>query len=180
MFLRKTTIGREPLAVAMSGVRMGERVLQIGITNPAAAGAIAAKVGISGQASFVVENERTASRAQTAAERAAALADVHVAPATALPFEAAAFDLVVISADRFDASDAALSECRRVLREGGRVVTIEAGTRSGIAALFRSGGGTPDSAATVAALQRAGFRPVRHLADRDGFSFTDGLKGARG
>ncbi len=40
MFLRKTRI--EPLPVTMSAVRMGERVLQIGVDDPAVASAIAA------------------------------------------------------------------------------------------------------------------------------------------
>jgi hypothetical protein len=34
MFLRQSTVGREPLAIAMSGVRMGERLLQIGRDSP--------------------------------------------------------------------------------------------------------------------------------------------------
>ncbi len=42
-FLRKSNLVRLP--VVMSGVKMGERVLQIGIDDPSLAGAIAAKVG---------------------------------------------------------------------------------------------------------------------------------------
>jgi hypothetical protein len=48
MFLRKTRI--EPLPVTMSAVRMGERVLQIGVDDPAVASAIAGKAGLSGNA----------------------------------------------------------------------------------------------------------------------------------
>ena len=47
-FLRKS--GLEQLPVAMSGVRMGERALQIGIDDRSLAGVIAAKVGLSGSA----------------------------------------------------------------------------------------------------------------------------------
>jgi hypothetical protein len=40
-FLRKSSL--EQLPVAMSGVRMGERALQVGIADRSIAGAIAAK-----------------------------------------------------------------------------------------------------------------------------------------
>ena len=43
MFLRQSTVGREPLAIAMSGVRMGERLLQIGMDTPVVTALLAAK-----------------------------------------------------------------------------------------------------------------------------------------
>ena len=55
-FLRKSTLERLP--VAMTGVRMGERALQLGIEDPSLVGAIAAKVGLSGHAVIVVRDER--------------------------------------------------------------------------------------------------------------------------
>lgn len=188
MFLRKTTIGREPLPLTMSGVRMGERVLQIGIADPSLAGAIAAKVGVSGHAAIAVQDEREAERARAAAADAGALADVQVTPFGTLPFDTGAFDVIVIDGRRDllgsldDATrTAGLRECLRVLRPGGRLVAVEAGPRSGLAGLLRSspkpnaeyasGGGT------VTALERAGFRAARPLGERDGFRFAEGLKG---
>ena len=56
MFFRKSRI--EPLPVTMSAVRMGERVLQIGIDDASIASAIAAKVGLSGHAAIIVAEER--------------------------------------------------------------------------------------------------------------------------
>ena len=53
----------EPLPVTMSAVRMGERVLQIGVDDPTIASAIAAKVGLSGNAAIAVTDERDAARA---------------------------------------------------------------------------------------------------------------------
>ena len=50
MFLRKSRL--EPLPVTMSAVRMGERVLQVGIDDATIAAAIAAKVGLSGNAAI--------------------------------------------------------------------------------------------------------------------------------
>ena len=48
MFLRKSRI--EPLPVTMSAVRMGERVLQVGLDDPALASTLAGKAGLSGSA----------------------------------------------------------------------------------------------------------------------------------
>jgi ubiquinone/menaquinone biosynthesis C-methylase UbiE len=73
-----------------------------------------------------------------------------------------------------------LTECRRVLRAGGRLLALEAGTQTGLRGLF--GGTKPDaryegSAWTAAALDAAGFRPVRTIGDRQGYRFIEGLKG---
>ena len=85
-FLRKSNLERLP--VVMSGVRMGERALQIGVDASDLVGAIAAKVGLSGQAAVVVTEERHAAKVRDAAARAGALVDVQVAPLDALPFAA--------------------------------------------------------------------------------------------
>jgi SAM-dependent methyltransferase len=185
MFLRKTRV--EALPVTMSAVRMGERVLQIGIDDPAIASAIAAKVGLSGHAALAVVAGRDASRAHDAMANAGVLVDVKVAPLSLLPFESDAFDLVVVHAMHglvpsldAEARLAATREWRRVLRNGGRVMTIEAGPATGIAAVFRRR--APDEAyersgGVVGALQSAGFRPVRLLAEREGYKFVEGIKG---
>src|SRR6476659_10054840 len=96
MFLRKSTVGREPLVMAMSGVRMGERLLQIGVDDAAVLGALAAKVGISGHAAVVTLDDRTAGRARDGIADAAALADVTVSTSGSLPFDAESFDVVIV------------------------------------------------------------------------------------
>ena len=78
MFLRQSTVGREPLAIAMSGVRMGERLLQIGMDAPAVSSLLAAKPGLSGQSSMVVADEATAAQARRAVEQTGALVDIGV------------------------------------------------------------------------------------------------------
>lgn len=181
-FFRKSS-PRDPLAVTMSGVRMGERVLQVGIDDPRVAGAIAAKVGLSGHAAMAVADESSAARARSGAADAGGLLDLHVTALGALPFETATFDAVVVHnvrgllASIGGTATMALAECRRVLRDGGRIVVIERGTATGIAAWF---GGQKNSAApsgvTEAALAAAGFKPVRALADREGLQFVEGLK----
>jgi len=76
MFLRKAAVERDPLPVTMSGVRMGELVLQIGINDPRIAGAIAVKAGLSGHAAVAVRDAEAAERARRGAVAAGALIDV--------------------------------------------------------------------------------------------------------
>jgi SAM-dependent methyltransferase len=184
MFLRKTRI--EPLPVTMSAVRMGERVLQVGVDDPAVASAIAAKVGLSGHAAIAVVDDRDAARAQSTAASAGILVDVTVTPLASLPFDSDAFDLVVVhgmhglvSSLDANARHAAMREWHRVLRHGGRAMTIEAGPATGIKGLMRPPrGDAPYEAGggIVAALEAAGFKPVRVLAEREGYRFAEGIK----
>jgi ubiquinone/menaquinone biosynthesis C-methylase UbiE len=184
MFLRKTRI--EPLPVTMSAVRMGDRVLQIGVDDPAVASAIAAKVGLSGNAAIAVSDERDAMRAQSATSNAGILVDVKMTPLATLPFDGDAFDLVVVHAMRglISSLDAgarhiAMQEWRRVLRRGGRVMTIEAGAATGLAGVLKKQPTNDAYAAAggvVGALEAAGFKPVRMLADREGYKFAEGIK----
>ena len=182
MFLRQSTVGREPLAIAMSGVRMGERLLQIGMDTPVVTGLLAAKPGLSGESSIVAVDEATATQVRRAISETGALVNVAVHNLDALPFDAGSFDLVVVHnrsgrlASLVETQDsAALAECRRVLRSGGRVVVLDKGTPTGLTAIFQSG--TPVRVeTTIRALETAGFRTVRLLGDRDGYRFVEGLK----
>jgi demethylmenaquinone methyltransferase/2-methoxy-6-polyprenyl-1,4-benzoquinol methylase len=175
-FLRKSSLERLP--VAMIGVRMGERALQLGIDDPSLVGAIAAKVGLSGHAAIVVRDEREAAEARSAAAKAGALADVLVQASPALPFQPDSFDVIVLhvagGAPFHDA--AALREGHRVLRTGGRIVIVERGVRRGPMAFLRSTPHLHDSAALVQAMSGAGFRAARLLADHEGYRFSEGLK----
>ena len=181
MFLRKSRI--EPLPVTMSAVRMGERVLQIGVDDPAVASAIAARVGLSGNAAIVVVDDRDAARAQRAAASAGVLVDVKVATLASLPFDSDAFDLVVVHSmhgfvSSLDAGArlAAMDEWRRVLRRGGRVMTIEAGPTVGFMNFIRHAPANKASGGTLGALEAAGFAPIRLLAEREGYRFAEGIK----
>lgn len=184
MFLRKTA--SEPLPVTMSAVRMGDRVLQIGVDDAAVASALAAKVGLSGYAAIAGLDEGDAGRAQAAAATAGILVDIKVSPLASLPFECDAFDLVIVhgarglvaSLDPAD-RDAALREWRRLLRRGGRLLAIEAGTVTGLKRLLQQQPGYAAYEAAggaVGAFETAGFRAVRMLADREGVKFTEGMK----
>jgi ubiquinone/menaquinone biosynthesis C-methylase UbiE len=175
-FLRKPNLERLP--VAMSGVRMGERVLQIGVDDASLVGAIAAKVGLSGHAAIAVTTERQAARARAGAAAAGALADVQTTQA-GLPFAEEAFDVVVVHAAPVlqaldDRSAVLLSDSRRVLRSGGRIVVIE-GLARGWFTRARAATGA-DSTNVVQTLTRAGFRAARVLAEREGYRFVEAVK----
>jgi ubiquinone/menaquinone biosynthesis C-methylase UbiE len=183
MFLRQSTVGREPLAVAMSGVRMGERVLQIGMDTPVVTGLLAAKPGLSGESAIVVPDDDTAVSAKRAAEHAGALLNIRVQGLDTLPYDQQSFDLLVVhnrNGQLAGLSEAprsrALQEFRRVLRSGGRIVVIDKGAPTGLAAIFQARQNPDASAATVKTLEAAGFRSVRVLGDRDGYSFVEGMR----
>ena len=60
MFLRKSRVERDPLAVTMSGVRLGERALQIGEGDVRVMTLIAARTGLTGRAVIVLLDEQSA------------------------------------------------------------------------------------------------------------------------
>lgn len=184
MFFRKPRI--EALEITMAGVRMGDRLLQIGVDDPGLVGALASRVGLSGFAALAVDNERDAARAQRAAQDAGALVEVKVTPLRTLPFDSGSFDLIVVHGMRgllaaMTAEDRAgsLRESLRVLRGGGRLVVIESAPRDGLARLLRprtSDEHYSKAGGAVGALKAEGFRPVRLLGEREGYRFTEGLK----
>jgi SAM-dependent methyltransferase len=190
MFLRRAKNTRDPLAVAMSGVRLGERVLQIGVDDPKVVGLVAAKAGRSGTAACVVPDDAAARRVKSGADDVGVLVETSVVPpASPLPHDAGAFDVAIIHSvsgllASLDAASRAtlLREVGRVVRPGGRAIVIEAGTPTGLRGLlktapaaqsaFDQGGGA------TSALKDAGFFPVRPLGDSEGLKFSEGLRPA--
>jgi ubiquinone/menaquinone biosynthesis C-methylase UbiE len=170
------------LAVGMTSVKMGDRLVQIGCADGGRLGAIAAGVGLSGRAVAVVPDEAAAKRARKGAADAGVLIEIEVADPTALPHDDGAFDLAVVddTAGLFATmSDAdrhrAVSEMQRVLRPGGRVMVIGTASRAGIGALLAGGpGGSPFDPRS--ALEAGGFKTARKLAERDGLAFVEGMK----
>jgi ubiquinone/menaquinone biosynthesis C-methylase UbiE len=174
--------GRHVLVVSMTGVKLGERLAQIGCAHGGRLAAVAAKVGLSGRAVAIVPDEASAARARTGAAEAGVLVDVETAPPTRLPVEDEGFDLAVIDETggllrmmRADDRAATVREVLRILRPGGRVMVIASGSRSGIGAwLTRAPDAQPFDAAPE--LQTGGFKSVRTLAERDGLVFVEGIK----
>ena len=184
MFLKRDN--RHTLVVGMAGVKMGDRLLQIGCAHGGRLGAIAAKVGLSGRAVAVVPDTDGALRARKGAQDAGVLVDVHTAPATKLPLDDSAFDVVVADDTgglfgTMAAADlrTAVREIVRVLRPGGRVVMMGATPATGIGAMLSRGAAVPAfvvSGGAVTALNANGFRSARIIGEREGLAFAEAMK----
>ena len=175
--LRKTAPS-EPLILVMAAVRMGDRLLVLGADSPKVLAQLALKPGITGRTCVVDDDEGRVQRAVSLAESEGGLVEAQTAPVTSLPYDAASFDIVVVShlLPRLDGGvrNQCLAEAARVVRGGGRCVVIQPGRRSGIAGLF---GGTSMPPTDVEALMTtAGFRAVHTLADREGLLFVEGAR----
>jgi SAM-dependent methyltransferase len=174
------------LIVGMTGVKMGDRFVQIGCVHGGRLGAVAGKVGLSGRAVVVAPDEPSAARARKGAEDAGVLVEVEVAPPTRLPLENDAFDLALVDDTAGllgtlspEGRVAAIRELVRVLRPAGRVMIVGAAPRGGFGALLtRAQSGPPFVASGDAniALEADGFRSVRTLAEREGLVFVEGIK----
>jgi SAM-dependent methyltransferase len=185
MFFRKARL--EPLPLTMAGVRAGERLLQIGLDSPSLSAALAARVGMNGTAAHVFTNEQDANKSRAAAAKAGIGVDVRVINTLrSLPYDDDSFDIVIIHSMTGLLAGMApytrvrcLEETLRVLRAGGRALVIEPEPRGGLAGLFRSYPVDSHYAATgeaIGALKAEGFKPVRVLADREGYRFIEAFK----
>ena len=184
MFLKKS----DPylLMVGMTGVKMGDRFVQIGCAHGGRLAAVAGKVGLSGRAALVAPDQSSAARARKAAEDAGVLVEVEVAPPTQLPLTDGEFDLAVVDDTaglfgtmRPEGRVAAIRELVRVLRPGGRVLVVGSLPRGGLGAvLSRTQNGPPFVASgdALKALEADGFKSVRTLAEREGLVFVEGIK----
>ena len=83
-FLRKND--PHALAVAMTSVKMGDQLAEIGCADSGRLGAIAARVGLSGRAVAVVPDDAAATRAQRGAAEAGALVEIQFPIAVAASF----------------------------------------------------------------------------------------------
>ena len=170
MLTRKRSREMDPLHVSMTGVRMGERFLQIGCSDRALLAGLAAKVGLSGSATVAAHNDADAKLAASIGRKVGALIEVtQVDLNHDWPFDQATYDMIVIDDTAsefwgFDNVTAVLRNALGSLRPGGRIEVV---TKTA----------TPhETVDFVARLTDAGFKPVRVLAERDGFRFVEGLR----
>jgi ubiquinone/menaquinone biosynthesis C-methylase UbiE len=174
------------LVVGMTGVKMGDRVLQIGCAHGGRLAAVAAKVGLSGRAVAVVPDAASAARAHSGSADAGVLVEVETGDPTRLTFEDASFDLAIVDdtagllgsmsiADRAST----IRELARVVRPGGRAMIIGATPREGLAVWLSRSSGAPSLSAkgeATRALDADGFRGARTLAEREGLVFVEGIR----
>jgi ubiquinone/menaquinone biosynthesis C-methylase UbiE len=159
----------EPLAVTMTGVKLGNRLLSIGVRDPKLIAALSMKAGVTGRACVVEADAARAAGAADAIEREGGLVEASEARGWTMSFAADSFD-VAVARDVFstltaDDTRQAASETLRVLRGGGRLIVIESAKRVRGDAL-------------TAPLTVAGFAAVRVLAEAEGMIFVEGIKKA--
>lgn len=175
--LRLRKSGGESLAISMAGVKLGDRLLVVGCTDPVLIARLAVKTGLTGRAYAVDEQEQAVTRAAEIALREGALIETSVASFATLPLDGGTFDVAVVRdvLPRIGAELRlqAVAEVRRVLRAGGRCLVIDSAAR-GLGALLRSASAQADRAA-VPLLEAAGFRAARVLAEREGLIFAEAI-----
>jgi ubiquinone/menaquinone biosynthesis C-methylase UbiE len=174
------------LAVSMTGVKRGDRVVFVGCAHGGRLAAVASKVGLSGGAVAIVPDSQAAELARKGAEQAGVLVEIDVASANVLPIADAGADLAVV-----DETDgllglmgaeqrlASIRELVRILRPGGRVIVVGTSPRAGLGRLFTRAPPGPSFAASGEAnraLEAGGFGIVRTLAEREGLVFIEGIK----
>jgi len=178
--------GPADLAVDMVGVRLGERFLQAGVSNPKVFALLAGKTGLTGRACAVVDTVEAGRILEAAAEREGVLVEVSVAAEGRWPYEEASFDVGVVDGDALLNADAAqrldrLRDLARAVRPGGRVLAVRSWPVGLAGRLGFARARTAPSAEAdmlVRALGEAGFRPVRLLAEREGLTFVEGFRQA--
>lgn len=170
----------------MVGVRLGERVLQAGLGDPKLFAKLAAKAGLSGRACAVVDSRDASAPLEAAAAAEGVLVEVLVEIGAFWPLEAASFDVGVLDGNALLRGNGAerarrLSEVRRVIRPGGRVLVIRTAP-VGLAGRLGFGpshaGPSPEATALLQELEGASFRPARILAEREGMTFVEGFRPA--
>lgn len=188
MFFNRKPEQKHALAIAMTGVNLGDRLLQVGCTDASLLGAIGSKVGLSGRVCAMVADDADAQRARRAAERSGFLLELEIGNLENFPFEDGAFNLIVVdnqegllSSMRPEQRVATLQQAFRTLAPRGRVVVIERAARGGLGALFGSASVPVDphyksSGGALVALEAEGFRAARLLAERGGLSFFEGVR----
>ena len=168
----------DPLVVTMTGVKLGDRLLVVGCSDPKVIAQLALKPGLTGRTCAVDGNAEAVARAARISAEEGALVETETAPPTLLPYDDASFDIVVFNHVLGKVLEARrppmLQEARRVLRRGGRCIAIERAARGGLATLV-GGSGVPSSD-IERNVTESGFRAVRTLAEREGLAFIEGAK----
>lgn len=180
-WFRKTR-GPAELAVDMVGVRLGERFLQVGTGLPRVFALLAGRAGLTGRACALAADDTGRRVLDAAASAEGVFAEVFTTPGMAAwPFGEASFDVAVVDAElllRPESAQAVVSELRRAVRPGGRVVALHHRPRGPLVRLGFEGrsGVSHEAVAIEALLGQSGFKPVRVLGEREGLTFVEGFR----
>jgi SAM-dependent methyltransferase len=182
-WIRKSS--SEPLVVSMAGVKLGERALILGTTDLVLVAGVGRRSGLTGRTCVFGESDAAVRATVAKAEADGALVEGFAGPWSALPFEEASFDVVLIR-DLLptlspDGRAGCLAEVMRVLRPGGRVVVIDTMGGGLLAGLLGRGTGRrfyAEEGGARRVLEERGFKAVRPLAERESTMFTEGARAA--
>lgn len=166
----------------MAGVKLGHRLLAVGVRDPKLIAQLAVKAGLTGRTCVVDDDAARLEKGAAAIEKEGALVEPTRAPYGMWPYEAESFDVAVIAhllpVLTSDTRVLCVSEVYRVLRAGGRVIAIEASRRGGFGALLNRHPVDPAYQGPAATLQSVGFTATRVLAEADGIVYAEGIKRA--
>jgi hypothetical protein len=163
-FLKQSATSREPLVVAMTGVRLGDSVLFAG-RSPALLLPIAARTGLSGRC-LAVGPPDDVRRLEAVAMKAGVLIET----ATVFPADGT-FDLAVVEATGDWSSVAGAA--RSSVRSGGRIMAIAGEQRAGLLSRWTSSPAPVDADAIVRVLSSSGWLRARAVGERDGLHFVE-------
>jgi hypothetical protein len=174
---RKPQAPETPLIVSVTGVRLGMRVLGIVGHDARLFFDVARRVGLTGRAIALAENEDAAGAINEAAINDGVTLDV-ASPFLPLTVPDESIDLALVDerSARPGAFDLAtlLPHLRAALRTGGRVVVIL--PAGGLLARWLGTTKPPDVGPVIGAFQSAGLSKGRLIAAHDGLAFVEALR----
>lgn len=165
--------------LAMIGAKSGDSVVVVSADDPALAAELACVTGLNGQTTVVDDDSSARERVEAAAAAAGTLIEFAAASPAHLPFDDGSRDIVVVSGlAAIDARsrDAVVEDVARVLRYGGRVVIIDGRRRTGLLGSLPSARPRLIGADVLSALDRAGLKARRLLAEAGGVAFYEARK----
>jgi ubiquinone/menaquinone biosynthesis C-methylase UbiE len=173
--------GEDPrtFSIAMVGVKMADRLLQLGAEDGSLVAALASKVGLTGRACIVDESDEGLARARAAAEREGVLLEYERSSYGSLPYDTGSFDVVVANGVLRDAAPEARTSIARaiarVLRSGGRCLVVDHAKRGGLGGLLATPPRPDPSYQPEELLRAVGFKAVRTLGEGNGRRFAEGV-----
>jgi ubiquinone/menaquinone biosynthesis C-methylase UbiE len=163
----------------MVGVKMADRLLQLGAGDGSLVAALATKVGLTGRACVVDQSEDGLVRARGAAEREGVLIEFERSSYTSLPYEPNSFDVVVLNGVLREAAAeqrvAIVETIGRILRSGGRCLVVDSVKRGGLVGLVSGSPALDPSYQPEELLRAGGFKAVRMLGEGNGQRFVEGV-----